>query len=83
MIQNIGTDREGIPLVLAALNEHERAALTRILRLAEEHLDEIKFPQVGARRILAETMIKTLRELHRIPAPNQAEAVPTRAANHG
>ena len=74
MIQNIGTDREGISLVLAALNEHEHAALTRILRLAEEHLDEIPAPMVGSRRTLAEAMIKTLREVHGIKAPARAAA---------
>ena len=75
MIQNIGTDEQGKPLVLAALNEHEREAMTRILRLAEEHLDEIQFPKVGARRVLAEAMIQALREVHGIPAPKQAEPV--------
>lgn len=80
MIQNIGTDAEGSPLVLAALNEHEHAALARILRLAEEHLDEIQFPKVGGRRVLAEAMIQTLREVHGIPVPKQAEPVTAREA---
>jgi predicted DCC family thiol-disulfide oxidoreductase YuxK len=73
MIQNIGTSDDGTPLVLAALNKDEHAALARILRIAEDHLDEIQFPKMGSRLVLAQAMIRTLREVHGIkPSANHA-----------
>ena len=76
MIRNIGTDECDNPLVLAALNGDERIGLICILNTAEAHLDEIL--RVSGRRMCAEAMIGTLREMHGLPTPKRAEPVTAR-----
>lgn len=75
MFKRIATGDSGEPVVLAELNEFEKASLTRILRLAEEHLDEIRYPKVGSRRMLAESMIMEMRRIFEVTPP---EALPER-----
>jgi len=71
MIKRIATGDGGEPVVLAELNEHEKEALTRILRLAGEHLDEIQFPKVGKRRMVAEMMLDAMYYVFSIPKPGE------------
>jgi hypothetical protein len=74
MIQRIGINGAGDPLVLAGLSDTDRGTLARILALAEQHLDDIPFPNLRSRRAMAEKMIRELREAGDLPkiAPQPA-----------
>jgi hypothetical protein len=67
VIQRIGINGMGDPLLLVGLDGTDRDTLARLLTIAENHLDDIPYPRLRSRRALVEQMIARLRETGDLP----------------